>query len=120
MTPFGRFLRRERQERGLLLGDMAKVLKISTPYLSQIETGIRAIPEGFEDKVIRGYSLSSNEGNELRRAAALSRSEYEIAIEAGASDEDRALAHDLALSFARLTPETKNRIHNLLKGNDNA
>lgn len=120
MTPFGKFLRRERQERGLLLGDMAKKLNISTPYLSQIETGIRAIPEGFETKVAREFALPPHEANELHRAAALSRSQYEIAIESGAPDEDRALAYDLAMSFARLTPEMKTRIHNILKEGGNA
>lgn len=120
MTPFGKFLRRERQERGLLLGELAKLLGISTPYLSQIETGIRAIPEGFEEKVARQLGLPLQEANELMRAAALSRSQYEIAIEAGAPDEDRALAHDLALSFARLSPEVKSRIHRLLRENDDA
>lgn len=120
MTPFGKFLRRERQDRGLLLGDMAKTLRISIPYLSQIETGNRAIPEGFEEKIINAYSLPLAEANELRRSAALSRSEYEIRIEAGTPDEDRALAYDLAMSFARLSPEAKKRIHDLIKGTGNA
>lgn len=120
MTPFGKFLRRERQERGLLLGAMAKRLKISTPYLSQMETGKRAIPTGFEEKIIKSYALQPHEANELRRAAALSRTEFEIALEAGAPDEDRALAHDLALSFARLTPEEKGRLRDFLKENGHA
>lgn len=120
MTPFGKFLRRERQERGLLLGDMAKKLKISAPYLSQVETGNRAIPDEFEEKVIRIFSLNFDEANELRRAAALSRSEYQLKIETGSSDEDRALAYDLAASFARMTPEMKKRLHDFLKENGHA
>lgn len=120
MTPFGKFLRRERQERGLLLGTMAKRLKISTPYLSQMETGKRAIPAGFEERIIKQFSLQPDDANALRRAAALSRTEFEIAIEAGASDDDRALAHDLAMSFARLTPEEKERLRVLLKESGHA
>jgi hypothetical protein len=99
---------------------MAKGLKISTPYLSQMETGKRAIPSGYEEKIINYFSLQPDEANELRRAAALSRAEYQIAVEAGASDDDRALAHDLALSFARLSPEAKGRLRELLKEDKHA
>ena len=117
MTPFGQLLRRERQDRNLLLGDLAKRLKISTPYLSQLETGQRSVPEGFEDKVIRALSLSPNDANEIRRAAALSRSEFTLEMERDTSHEDRALAHELVDSFARLSPEGKAKLRALLREN---
>jgi transcriptional regulator with XRE-family HTH domain len=115
VTPFGQLLRRERQDRNLLLGDLAKLLKISVPYLSQLETGQRFVPDGFEDKVIKALSLSPTDANELQRAAALSRSQFSIDLRKDASVEDRALAHDLAASFARLSPEAKAKLRNLLK-----
>lgn len=119
MTPFGQLLRRERQDRDLLLGDMAKRLKISTPYLSQLETGQRFVPDGFEDKVVKALSLTPNEANEFERAAAVSRSQYTLTLSKDAPVDDRALAHDLAESFARLSPEKKEKIRKLLKGMEN-
>jgi len=119
VTPFGQLLRRERQERNLLLGDLAKLLKISTPYLSQLETGQRFVPDGFEDKVIKALSLTPTDANELERAAAVSRSQYTLTVSRDATPEDRALAHDLAESFARLSPTEKEKIRKLIKGRDN-
>lgn len=114
MTPFGKLLRRERQDRNLLLGDLAKTLRISVPYLSQLETGQRFVPDGFEDKVIKALGIQPTEANEIIRAAAMSRSQFNIELGRDASEEDRSLALDLAETFARLTPEAKARIRNLL------
>lgn len=115
MTPFGILLRRERQERGLLLGDLAKALKISTPYLSQIETGQRFVPDGFEDKVIKYLGLGPNDANEAHRAAAQSRSQYTINLDSSATPEDRGLASELAMTFARLSPEAKTKLRDAIK-----
>ena len=115
MTPFGKLLRRERQDRSLLLADLAKQLKISTPYLSQLETGQRFIPDGFEDKVIKVLALGAGDANEFHRAAALSRSQFSISLDPDASPDDRSLASDLANTFARLTPEAKDKLRNMLK-----
>jgi HTH-type transcriptional regulator, competence development regulator len=115
VTPFGEFLRRERRDRNLLLGGLAKLLKISTPYLSQLETGQRFVPDGFEDKVIKILNLEGNDANEIRRAAAVSRAQYSLSVNKDATADDRALAHDLAESFARLSPEGKEKLRKLLE-----
>lgn len=115
MTPFGQLLRRERQERGLLLGDLAKQLRISSPYLSQLETGQRFVPDGFEDKVIKALSLSPTDANALRRAASVSRTHYNIQLQRDATTEDRTLASDLAESFARLSPDAKASLRKILE-----
>mgnify|MGYP000435027098 CR=1 FL=1 len=116
MTPFGKLLRRERQERDLLLGDLAKMLNISAPYLSQIETGQRYVADGFDDKVIKALGLSQTEANEFHRAAAQSRSQYTINLNDDASPEDRGLASELATTFARLSPEAKQALRDAIKG----
>lgn len=115
MTPFGHMLRRERQERKLLLGDLAQMLGISIPYLSQLETGKRFVPEGFEEKIVNALALSPDDANALRRAAAQSRSQYTLTLGTDADAEDRALAYDLAECFARLAPETKRDIRQLIR-----
>jgi transcriptional regulator with XRE-family HTH domain len=115
VTPFGHLLRRERQERKLLLGDLAARLAISVPYLSQLETGKRFVPEGFEEKIVNELSLAPDDANALRRAAAQSRSQYTLTLGTDADPDDRALAYDLAECFARLAPETKRNIHDLIR-----
>lgn len=118
MTPFGELLRRERQDRDLLLGQLAKQLGISAPYLSQIETGQRFVPDGFEDKVIKVLGLTQAAVNELHRAAAQSRTAYTINLGKSATPDDRSLASELANTFARLTPAAKAKLRAALKESD--
>ena len=117
MTPFGRMLRRERKDRNMLLGELARRLDISIAYLSQIEHGKRAIPDGFERRVADTLELSAEERNEMERAAAISRQTFEIDV-TGANDNDRELARDLALAFARLSPEGKNELRRVIDGDE--
>lgn len=117
MTQFGRMLRRERKERKLLLGEMADRLGISVPYLSQIETGVKPVKEGFLKKVIAELRLSPGEENALRRAAAQAMSEFTIDLGRKASAGDRFLASQLAAGFARMSPEQKRRLRELVEDN---
>ena len=69
MTPFGKDMRHLRIDRGMLLGDMAEVLQVSSAYLSQIENGKRPIPSDFEERVIALFNLSGNEAEQIRMHA---------------------------------------------------
>lgn len=119
MTPFGKLLRQERKERAMLLGDLAEKLGISTPYLSQLETGQKPLKEAFVEKVIRVLEFGSAQANEVRRAAAQTTAQkfntYSIEIRDDAQMEDRELASHLALAFNRLSPAAKKRMSELLK-----
>lgn len=99
----------------MLQGELARKLKISVPYLSQLERGRRAIPDDFEEKVARVLEFSNEQKNELHRAAALSRQSFEIAAD-DIHEDDRELAHDLTMSFARLSPEGKDELRRIIKG----
>lgn len=101
----------------MLLADLAKLLRISAPYLSQIETGQRFVPDGFEDRVVKELGLCATDAQELARAAASSRSQYHIDLGADATSDDRGLASDLAMSFAKLTPNAKAQIRSVLAKN---
>lgn len=114
MTPFGKILRRERKERGLSLGDCARTLGISTPYLSQLENGNKPLQDGFVDKVIKKLGIIGNEANAMHRAAASSMSEFRIKLRENAHANDRILASQLATGFARLSAEEKEQIRNIL------
>lgn len=119
MTPFGKMLRQERKEKGMMLAEMASQLGISSPYLSQLETGARPLKEAFVEKVIRFFELNHADAAAMRRAAAQSNSQkfdtVTIDLRPDSKARDRELASNLALSFNRLKPETKAKIRDLLK-----
>jgi transcriptional regulator with XRE-family HTH domain len=123
MTPFGKMLRQERKDKGMMLAEMAAALGISSPYLSQLETGAKPLKEGFVEKVIRFLDLSQMDADALRRAAAkslpASADSVTIDLRSNTSVRDRELASNLALSFNRLKPETKARLRQMLKDENN-
>ena len=123
MTPFGTMLRQERKDRGMLLSEMAGKLGISSPYLSQLETGVRQLKEGFVEKVITLLEFSQQDAAALRRAEAKSlpstSGSVTIDLRPNTSARDRELASNLALSFNRLKPETKSRLRAMLKDERN-
>jgi HTH-type transcriptional regulator, competence development regulator len=123
MTPFGMMLRQERKDKGMLLADMAMQLGISSPYLSQLETGAKPLKEAFVERVIKLFELNRGDADAMRRAAAKSLpasvDSVTIDLRPDLSLRDRELASNLALSFNRLKPETKARIRAMLKDESN-
>ncbi|MFL6764004.1 MAG: helix-turn-helix domain-containing protein [Sphingomicrobium sp.] len=115
-------LRQERKDRGMLLADMANDFGISSPYLSQLETGVKPLQPTFVEKVIRVLDLNRSDAEKLRRAAAqsIAESSDSVTIELKpASARDRELATNFALSFNRLKPEAKQRIRDMLRNTNN-
>lgn len=123
MTPFGKMLRQERKDKGMLLADMASRLGISSPYLSQLETGAKPLKEAFVEKVIKILELNRGDADAMRRAAAkslpLTTDTVTIDLRPSTSARDRELASNLALSFNRLKPETKARLREMLQDENN-
>lgn len=118
MDHFGTVMRRERKDRGMTLGDLARGIGLSVPYLSQIETGAKPIQDALVEKIIRVLGLIGNSANELRRAAALSSSEYAIRLQDCASDDDRMLASAVASGFARLSADRKAELRRIMEDNN--
>ena len=96
LTEFGRQIRKLRIDRGIVLADMAKQLGVSSSYLSAIEHGKRKIPSEWIDKIQKLYNLSLSEQESLK--AAMERSEQEVVLTLGESQE----RDELAVSFARV------------------
>lgn len=124
MTPFGKMLRQERKEKGMILAEMAQGLGISSPYLSQIETGLKPIKSSFVEKVIKFLDFNQTDAAALRRAAAQSAAaanfdSVTIDLSSDLSKRDRELATNFALSFNKLKPETRDRIRRMLKDEAN-
>lgn len=72
LSAFGLCVRKLRLELGLSLRDMAKALEVSSPYLSSIELGERALTSNIADQAIeyfRGKQVSSEQLSELRVAS---------------------------------------------------
>ena len=51
LSPFGKFCRKLRLERGELLLDMAKKLQVQSSYLSSVEVGRKSVPESWKDEI---------------------------------------------------------------------
>jgi len=123
MTPFGKMVRQERKERGMLLADMAGEVGCSSPYLSQLETGAKPLNEAIVEKIIRFFDFNSADANALRRAAAASLPanvhSVTIDLRPDTAARDRELASNLALSFNKMKPETKNKMRRLLEDENN-
>jgi len=98
ITEIGKFLRKERIDRSLLLKDMAEAIGVSSAYLSTIETGKRKITDDLLRKIAAflGYAPHSDEYDALEQAALMSRDEIEIPIK-GLSEQKR----EAALAFSR-------------------
>lgn len=103
MTPFGERLRTLREERGILLKEMATDLGVSATYLSALEHGRRSKPNwSFVQRVIHYFNIIWDEADELQRLADLS--DPRIVVEtAGLSQKATLLANLLSRSIAELS-----------------
>lgn len=124
LTPFGKTVRKERIERGLMLGDMARALGMSSSLLSQIETGKKTLADSLVRKVIKFFDLNETEQNQLWRDVASSRAMAEMpaihfTIPESPETFDRELASRLAVGFARMPPAARRTLDRLLKDSVN-
>jgi len=114
LTPLGKALRKLRIDRGWLLKDMARGIGVATSFLSGVETGRKAIPAGFVEKIAAWSGLHANELKELQEAALVSLREFKISVRPDFTDGDREAAALLA-RFGELPREKRDDLHMLLK-----
>lgn len=105
-TPFGRFVRKLRIDRGEHMKDMAPHLDVTPGFLSAVETGRRNAPQGWEDLLIKAYNLGPQQADELTAALAASRS-YEVVNVAHLPHGDRYLIVGLAEVLPTLNHEQR-------------
>ena len=113
-TSFGEFVRILRIKHHEVMGDMAKVLDVKTPFLSAVETGKKNVPTDWIDKLVEHYSLSEFEKRKLENAIEESRTQYKIMAQ-NASVNQRRVAMQFARSFDDIDDGTALKIMKLLK-----
>ena len=116
-TPFGEFVRILRIKHHQVMGDMAKILNTSTPFLSAVENGKKNVPAEWIQKIAERYNLSSEDQSRLRESVEESRLQYKI-IPGKAGINKRRAAMQFARSFEGMDDETALKILELLKNKE--
>lgn len=112
-TKFGELVRILRIQHHEVMGDMAKVLNASLPFLSAVENGKKNVPADWIEKLSAHYGLSDAERQQLQQAADESRTQYRIStLTAGINQ--RRVAMQFARSFDSMDDETAIKILKLL------
>ena len=79
MTPFGLKLRILRKDKNITTTELAKVLKVSTAYLSMLENGKRGKPpDGMVELICAYFGLIWDDSEELKNAANISDTNAQI------------------------------------------
>ena len=113
-TRLGEFLRIIRIRHHQVMGDMAKILDTSTPFLSAVENGKKNLPNEWVQKIINSYNLSIDEQIEFKNAIEESKTQYKINT-TNASASRRKAALQFARSFDEMDDETALKILDLLR-----
>ena len=117
-TKFGEYMRVLRVQHHEVMGDIAKLLGVSTPFLSSVETGKKNVPDDWFDILAKHYSLTNDEVAEMRNAAENSRNQVKITLSKSESYQ-REVALQFARSFDGIDEDTAEKILALLKRSGN-
>ena len=117
-TSFGEFVRILRIKHHEVMGDMAKVLGVTLPFLSAVENGKKNVPADWIRKITEHYGLTETEQQELKEAVEESKTHFKIMAGKAGSNQRKA-ALQFARSFDEMDDETAIKILELLskKGN---
>lgn len=112
-TKFGEFVRILRIKHHEVMGDMAKVLETSLPFMSAVENGKKNVPKDWIEKIVKHYELSESEKEELVNAVEESKTQYKV-IMGNAGLTQRKAALKFARSFDEMDDDTAIKILELL------
>lgn len=117
-TKFGEFMRILRIKHHEVMGDAAKMLGVSTPFLSAVENGKKNVPADWFAIIVEHYALTDAEQAELREAIENSKTQIKLNL-SGSSDYQRDAALQFARSFGEIDENTAHKILELLKRRNN-
>jgi transcriptional regulator with XRE-family HTH domain len=81
-TPLGEYIRRQRELQAMSMRQLANMVGISNPYLSQIERGLREPSERVLDAIARNLELSADAVQEHVRSRRPASQESSAVVEA--------------------------------------
>lgn len=99
------------------MGDMAKWLGVSLPFVSAVENGKKKIPDDWEEKIATHYQLSLSEREELREAILETQKQVTLSL-LNASKAQRSMVLQLQRSFDNIDDETAEKICRILKSEE--
>ena len=114
-TKFGELMRIMRIKHHEVMGDTAKLLNVSIPFLSAVENGKKNVPPTWINLLAFHYKLTAEEIEELADAADFSKTQVKFDLR-GTTDPKREAALQLARSFSDIDDITAKKIADLLKG----
>lgn len=117
ITAFGKALRGIRLDHDEVLKDMAEKLRVSSSFLSAVETGRKNVPVGWPEQITRLYGLSSNQQVQLEELAKNAITSVKIDLFRSTNNQRKA-ALVFARDFDSLSDETATRIIELLKNEE--
>lgn len=113
-TKFGELMRILRVKNHEVMGDVAKLLGVSTPFLSAVENGKKNVPSEWFEPLAKHYSMNDTEISEMKEAAENSKNQIKIALSKSESYQ-REVALQFARSFDDIDEDTAEKILKLLK-----
>ena len=112
---FGGLLRSLREAAGISMGDLARHLKVTTPYISNIELGRK--PPLTQSLIIKTALFLEIDAERLLVAAAKVKRELTLKTD-GLPDKDIALAAGLARRWNEMSDDEKERLNQFLNSMD--
>ena len=119
-TRFGEFMRILRVKNHEVMGDIAELLGVSTPFLSAVENGKKNVPSEWFSIIAEHYCLDADKITEMKEAAEDSKTNIKISL-TQSEQYQREAALQFARAFDDIDEETATKILELLKkgGNEN-
>jgi len=110
VTRFGKLLRRTREAAGVTMGQLARHLKVSTPYLSDVEKGFRHPLD--RDKILSAAAFLKIDPEQLLKEAAKTRGR--VQLELGSNPRAQAVGAALLRGWPDLTNQQLEEIERVL------
>jgi len=118
LSPYGKWVRAFREQKGISLRKMAATLNKAPSYLSALELGRKPVPSGMIDEISKAYGLLGETLEECRRAIESSRMSEEIRFTNKWNMQDREVAMLFARNFDKFSDDKKERIRKVLEDDD--
>lgn len=117
-SKFGEFMRILRIKNYEIMGDTARLLKVSVPFLSAVENGKKNVPSDWIPILVKHYNLSKEEEKDLMNSIDESKMQLKLNMQ-NSTLFQRRMALQFARSFDDIDEDTAKKIMKLLEGEAN-